>query len=67
MGAQRQPAAAGSSIAQSNQCLLPPCPCRFEEWGPSIKQRLDPEKETVVLCHHGVRSMQVRVWVGLLS
>ncbi len=33
--------------------------CRFEEWGPRIKQLLDPSKETVVLCHHGVRSMQV--------
>jgi len=31
---------------------------RFEEWGPNLSQQLDPSKETVVLCHHGVRSMQ---------
>jgi rhodanese-related sulfurtransferase len=28
------------------------------EWSPTIDQTLDPKKQTVVLCHHGVRSMQ---------
>jgi rhodanese-related sulfurtransferase len=28
------------------------------EWAPTIDQALDPRKQTVVLCHHGVRSMQ---------
>jgi rhodanese-related sulfurtransferase len=26
-------------------------------------QELDPEKEIVVVCHHGVRSMNVTVWL----
>jgi rhodanese-related sulfurtransferase len=26
-------------------------------------QELDPEEEVVVLCHHGVRSMNVTVWL----
>ena len=28
---------------------------RFDEWAPS----LDPERETVFMCHHGVRSAHV--------
>ena len=27
------------------------------------QQELDPEEEIVVLCHHGVRSMNVTVWL----
>lgn len=27
------------------------------EWAPTIQQTLDPAAETVVLCHHGMRSM----------
>lgn len=27
-------------------------------WGGDISTLLNPDKETVVLCHHGVRSMQ---------
>ena len=30
----------------------------FNDWSPKISQILDPEKETLVLCHHGIRSMQ---------
>jgi len=30
----------------------------FSEWAPAISQTLDPSKSTLVLCHHGVRSMQ---------
>jgi rhodanese-related sulfurtransferase len=30
---------------------------------PSRAQELDPEEEIVVLCHHGVRSMNVTVWL----
>lgn len=29
------------------------------DWAPHIDELLDPEKETVVLCHHGVRSMNM--------
>lgn len=28
-------------------------------WAPNIDQDLDPDTETVVLCHHGMRSMQM--------
>jgi rhodanese-related sulfurtransferase len=28
------------------------------EWAPTIGEQLDPHRQTVVLCHHGVRSMQ---------
>lgn len=31
----------------------------FQEWSGRVKEDLDPLKETVVLCHHGVRSMQM--------
>ena len=31
-------------------------PARFQE-------ELDPEKRTVVVCHHGVRSMNVTMWL----
>ncbi|GLI67281.1 hypothetical protein VaNZ11_011466 [Volvox africanus] len=31
----------------------------ISSWAPNIRSVLDPEKEVVVLCHHGVRSMQV--------
>ncbi|KAF8068286.1 PpiC domain-containing protein 12 [Scenedesmus sp. PABB004] len=27
------------------------------EWAPTIDETLDPARETVVLCHHGMRSM----------
>jgi rhodanese-related sulfurtransferase len=30
----------------------------FNRWAPTISTRLDPSKSTLVLCHHGVRSMQ---------
>lgn len=43
---------------QGQPSISAPC-CRFEEWGPRVRELLDPQKETVVLCHHGVRSMQM--------
>jgi len=36
---------------------------RFSEWGSTISQELEPSKETVVLCHHGVRSMQMSTYL----
>ena len=36
---------------------------QFAEWGTNIQARLDPEKETLVLCHHGVRSAQMCQWL----
>ena len=35
------------------------CPCRLQEWAQSVHEDMDPDKETVLLCHHGVRSMRV--------
>ena len=32
-------------------------------WGPEVSSMLDPTQETVVLCHHGVRSMNVAEWL----
>ncbi|CAN1170404.1 Rhodanese-like/PpiC domain-containing protein 12, chloroplastic [Linum perenne] len=32
---------------------------QFGTWGPEITTKLDPGKDTYVMCHHGVRSLQV--------
>jgi len=31
----------------------------FQQWGPRLLELLDPTRETIVLCHHGVRSAQM--------
>uniref|UniRef100_A0A0C9RQM2 TSA: Wollemia nobilis Ref_Wollemi_Transcript_1710_1097 transcribed RNA sequence n=1 Tax=Wollemia nobilis TaxID=56998 RepID=A0A0C9RQM2_9CONI len=36
---------------------------QFGSWGPAIATELDPSKETYVLCHHGMRSLQVARWL----
>ncbi|KAK4419633.1 Rhodanese-like/PpiC domain-containing protein 12, chloroplastic [Sesamum alatum] len=36
---------------------------QFGNWGPEITTKFDPEKETYVLCHHGMRSLQVAQWL----
>ncbi len=28
---------------------------RQQEWAPTIEEELDPDTDTVVLCHHGMR------------
>ncbi|GAB1544400.1 rhodanese-like domain-containing protein [Scytonema sp. NUACC21] len=35
----------------------------FAEWGEQIQTRLNPHAETLVLCHHGVRSAQMCQWL----
>jgi rhodanese-related sulfurtransferase len=35
----------------------------FSEWSEQIHARLDPHKETLVLCHHGMRSAQMCQWL----
>ena len=35
----------------------------FAEWSSEIDARLDRDKETLVLCHHGVRSAQMCHWL----
>ncbi|XP_047941117.1 rhodanese-like/PpiC domain-containing protein 12, chloroplastic [Salvia hispanica] len=36
---------------------------QFGNWGPEVATKFDPEKDTYVMCHHGVRSMQVAQWL----
>ncbi|HEY9636144.1 MAG TPA: rhodanese-like domain-containing protein [Coleofasciculaceae cyanobacterium] len=36
---------------------------KFAQWSEQIPTRLDPEAETLVLCHHGVRSAQMCQWL----
>jgi rhodanese-related sulfurtransferase len=33
------------------------------DWSQNIQQYLDPTKETLVLCHHGMRSAQMTGWL----
>jgi rhodanese-related sulfurtransferase len=33
------------------------------EWSGNIQAHLDPTKETLVLCHHGMRSAQMTDWL----
>lgn len=35
----------------------------FAAWSDQIRTRLDPDAETLVLCHHGVRSAQMCHWL----
>jgi rhodanese-related sulfurtransferase len=35
----------------------------FSQWSDQILTRLDPHAETLVLCHHGVRSAQMCQWL----
>jgi rhodanese-related sulfurtransferase len=34
-----------------------------ENWSPEIYTRLDKDTETLVLCHHGMRSAQMCQWL----
>jgi rhodanese-related sulfurtransferase len=36
---------------------------RFAEWSGQIQTRLDPHAETLVMCHHGMRSAQMCQWL----
>lgn len=36
---------------------------QYEEWSPGIMTNFDPETETYVLCHHGMRSAQMCQWL----
>lgn len=35
----------------------------FAQWSPTIKERYSREKETIVLCHHGIRSDRMAHWL----
>lgn len=36
----------------------------FADWSPTISERYHPEKETLVLCHHGIRSERMSQWLA---
>lgn len=36
---------------------------QFAQWSGQIQSQLDPDAETVVMCHHGVRSAQMCHWL----
>jgi len=36
---------------------------QFEEWSGQIRDRFDPQAETFVMCHHGMRSYQMCQWL----
>lgn len=36
---------------------------RFEEWSGNIHSRFDKDTETIVMCHHGIRSAQMCQWL----
>lgn len=36
---------------------------QFGSWGPEITTKFDPQKDTYVLCHHGMRSLQIAKWL----
>jgi rhodanese-related sulfurtransferase len=35
----------------------------FEQWSSEITKHFDPDKETWVICHHGMRSAQMCQWL----
>lgn len=37
----------------------------FEQWSAEILLRLNPEAETIVICHHGMRSAQLCQWLTM--
>ena len=37
---------------------------QFNQWAEQISARFDPDKETLVLCHHGIRSAQMCQWLA---
>ncbi len=35
----------------------------YSQWAVSFAEKFDPHRETLVLCHHGMRSMQMCQWL----
>ncbi len=35
----------------------------YAEWSQDIRSQLDPDAETIVMCHHGMRSAQMCQWL----
>lgn len=36
---------------------------QFPDWADQVNTRLNPQAETLVLCHHGIRSAQMCQWL----
>jgi rhodanese-related sulfurtransferase len=36
---------------------------KFADWSDQITTQFDPHQETIVMCHHGVRSAQMCQWL----
>ncbi|MBW4456268.1 MAG: rhodanese-related sulfurtransferase [Nostoc indistinguendum CM1-VF10] len=36
---------------------------QFAEWGDQVPNLFNPQAETLVLCHHGIRSAQMCQWL----
>lgn len=36
---------------------------QYQQWGDQIQHQLDPNRETIVLCHHGMRSANMCQWL----
>lgn len=37
----------------------------FEQWSEKILTKLQPEAQTIVICHHGMRSAQLCQWLSM--
>lgn len=37
---------------------------QFADWASLIQTRFDPQTETLVICHHGIRSAQMCQWLS---
>jgi rhodanese-related sulfurtransferase len=36
---------------------------QYQEWSPNIATQFNPAAETLVMCHHGMRSFQMCQWL----
>ena len=36
---------------------------QFAQWSPEFTSKFNPDTETLVICHHGVRSLQMCQWL----
>jgi len=50
------------AIAALDSCVHLPL-SKFGSWAPTLPQTLDPQVETIVFCHHGIRSAQMCQWL----
>ncbi len=37
---------------------------QFSDWANQIQTRFDPRAETLIMCHHGIRSAQMCQWLS---